>query len=220
MEPLMSYAGAGSPATTVALAAFWFGYAMMVFVPGPSVVFIGTVATIRGRTGSLLVVAGVTAGSALLAVMMFVLVAAGLTGDRFQDAAKAVGAVLLLLVAWRILRARPPGIAFDTGGDTPLHRDVAFGFLCSFFNPMNAAYLLAFLLGGNLTALEESSAALAILGVVVIVTARSLLLVLLFSNAIVRSGVVKLFVPLRTSSAVALAAMGASELVPLLPTLL
>jgi threonine/homoserine/homoserine lactone efflux protein len=211
MEPILDMARIGMPpAATNAAATFWFGYALMVFVPGPVVAFIGTVATVRGRAGSLPVVAAVSAGSTALAVLAFSLAALGAPDGRLQSAFKASGALLLFFVAWRILRARMPDLVMDPSCGAPLRRDVTFGFLCGFVNPVTAAYLAAFVGDDAFRGMGGALAGIALAGVAAIVTLRSILVVLLFSNNTVRAGVRRLFVPVKTISALALAAMGAS----------
>jgi threonine/homoserine/homoserine lactone efflux protein len=121
------------------LAAFTLGYVLVLLTPGPNLIVLAGIALVRGVRGSIPVCLGIAFGSVLLAT------AAALAADAVPESAswdaagRALGGLLLLYVAWRLLSAAP----LSPAAAAPLRVDFALGFGAALFNPITGAYFAA-----------------------------------------------------------------------------
>ncbi len=117
------------------LAVFTFGYVLCLLSPGPNVMAIAGVALARGFRSAMPVSAGVAMGSLALGVAVAAAADAMPDSEAWVRTSKALGAFLLLYVAWRLLTKEPPK-------PRPQIRaaDFSMGFTTAFANPITGAY--------------------------------------------------------------------------------
>jgi threonine/homoserine/homoserine lactone efflux protein len=130
------------PAT---LAIFAAATAVLLLVPGPSVLFIVARTLEHGRRGGLISMAGVETG----ALLHVAAASAGISALVAASPAALVvvklgGAAYLLVLGVRALRGPHEGIA-PSGGDCPRGRLFRQGLLVDALNPKTAMFFLAFL---------------------------------------------------------------------------
>ncbi|MBV1800077.1 LysE family transporter [Siccirubricoccus sp. G192] len=136
---------------TTALAGFALGYLALMAAPGANMLAIGSVASLRGFLGVLPLCAGVAAGASALAVALAL--ASDLLGQDlgWEHAGRKIGALLLLMVAFRVAVAPRPVDCHDPNAPAPSARDRTFVFVTGFFvavsNPATAAFFIAQFLG-------------------------------------------------------------------------
>ena len=136
--------------TAAVLGQFLVGYLAVLAAPGPNMLAIGVLSALRGFRAVLPFVVGIATGAAALAIGL--LVAFGFVdgGQEAARVARAIGGVLLLLVALRVLRAPAPvapdapAVAQSAGGAL-----VGFGagFATAATNPITATYFVSQFLG-------------------------------------------------------------------------
>jgi threonine/homoserine/homoserine lactone efflux protein len=127
------------------MAAFALGYAAILVVPGPNVIAVGALAALRGARAALPMAIGAALGAMVLAAItssaIRVMVAP-------KESLKIVGAGLLVLVAWRIVRLKPGS---PLGQREPRAPPVEFasGFCTALTNPITAVYFAGALAGSS-----------------------------------------------------------------------
>jgi threonine/homoserine/homoserine lactone efflux protein len=163
---------------------FALGYLAVNVVPGPSMLAVASQAALRGWRGALPLVLGIACGAAALAAALNFAFAVFADLPELERAGRAVGGLLLLLLAFRALvtprlaeggrmQAASPGAAW-------------LGFLAGFAtaagNPITGAYFLAQFLGpvGGAGAGEEA---------VALVLAQALVWSLLVASLFAQPGV-------------------------------
>jgi threonine/homoserine/homoserine lactone efflux protein len=156
-----------------AVAAFALSYIALMAAPGPNLLAVAAVASLRGFRGVLPLCAGIAAGAGALAVALAL--AFSLLGQDpgWGDAARQVAALLLLLLAFRIARTPRPPEMKAPNTPAPSLRDGALafgtGFVVAASNPTSATFLTAHFLGpagvsATLPAMLVLVPALALLG--------------------------------------------------------
>lgn len=133
------------------LAGFLSAYLVVLAVPGPNMAAIAGIAAIQGVGGAVPACAGIAAGAGTLAGVVALMAGTGefLSGQRLAGAVRSAGCVLLLLVAWHILRpalhpgAPCPSALARSGGLAAF----GAGFLVSATNPITASFFAGYLLG-------------------------------------------------------------------------
>ena len=130
---------------------FALGYLAVLAAPGPNVLAIGMLATLRGVRGVLPFLIGIAVGAGALAFGMLVAFATVAEGTEAERIARAFGGALLLLVALRVMRAPRPPVPGDLQGGEPTPRDGLLnglaGFCTAATNPITGAYFVAQFLG-------------------------------------------------------------------------
>jgi threonine/homoserine/homoserine lactone efflux protein len=138
---------------TILLGQFALGYLAILAAPGPNMLAVGSLAALRGLRGVLPFCCGIALGAGALAWALQgafqALDAAGL-----ERAGRAVGAVLLLLIALRVTAAprpvspaEPQHAAPAAPGRRAALIGFAGGFLTALTNPITGTYLLSQFLG-------------------------------------------------------------------------
>jgi threonine/homoserine/homoserine lactone efflux protein len=131
------------------LLGFLLGYLAVIAAPGPNTLAIGALAALRGFRGVLPFCCGIAAGAGVLAALLVLAFASFGDTPALERAGRAVGGVLLLLVAARVVMAPvPPATAAArprAAGDDAMA--FAAGFCTAATNPVTAAYFLAQFLG-------------------------------------------------------------------------
>ncbi|MGG5821171.1 hypothetical protein [Falsiroseomonas sp. HW251] len=133
-----------------ALAHFALGYLAVLAAPGPNMVAIGVLAALRGSRAVLPFVAGIAVGAGSLALGLMLLFGALDIDDEAMRAARAIGGVLLLLVALRVLRSPAPVARSAPPGEESVGGALlgfGAGFCTAATNPITAAYFVAQFLG-------------------------------------------------------------------------
>ena len=197
----------------VLLGKFALGYLAVLAVPGPNMLMIGTMASLRGFRGMLPCCLGLAGGAVALAAAMQLAFSTVAELPGLQQVARSLGGVLLLAVALRIMRALPP----PEGREVRPSQDglVAFGagFCTAASNPITAAYFAAQFIGP----LAGSRAAWLALPVVAAeVLLCGLLVALIFAGEAARRLVVAYHRPVCVMSAAALGGLALVMLSPLL----
>ncbi len=207
------------PAAGLLLLNFAIGYLAVNAVPGPNMLAIGTQAALRGLRGVMPVCLGVASGAAALAAALHL--AFGILEDlpTLERAGRAVGGMLLLVVAARALLApRPAALAATagSGGLTPRASLLAFaaGFATGVSNPVTAAYFLAQFVG---PLAEAGAGSAAVLLVLLQALAWTALVGIIFAQPAARRLALAHHRLVCTASALALAALALAMLRPLLP---
>jgi threonine/homoserine/homoserine lactone efflux protein len=208
---MTGHAAAASP-----LLGFLLGYLAVIAAPGPNMLAIGTLAALRGFRGVLPLCCGVATGAGALAVALVLAFAAFGDIPALEGAVRAIGAVLLLLVAARLVAAPPPcpGRASAPGAEL---REAAMTFAAGFFtaatNPVTAAYFLVQFLG---PLAETPALPLAVLLVPLQALLCGAAVACVFARPSARRLVLARFRAVRLVSGTALAVMAAAMLRPLL----
>ena len=164
------------------MAAFLLGYTAILAVPGPNVFAVGALAALRGARAAFPVAIGAAFGATVLAAMTL---SALRMLPTWQATLKIVGASLLVLVAWRIMRLKANAHAAERQSRA-WSVEFASGFCTAITNPITAAYFTgAFAASSGLDSIEATGL---IVGSVSVVSAAFYLGALrLFSSPAVRS---------------------------------
>lgn len=218
-------AGAGAGAL---LLHFALGYLAINAVPGPNMLAVGALAALRGVRGVLPFCLGIATGAGTLALVLHLAFSTAdawaettRMGIPLEQAGRALGGVLLLLLALQAMTAAAPRIA-GNGGDTPGGRSplsprtavmaFAAGVLTAATNPLTAAYLAAQFLG---PLAGERAAYLAVLVVPVQALAWGLVVATLFSRPAIRRIALSHHRLASVTSGLGLATMAIGMLLPL-----
>jgi len=147
------FRGAGDVTQDVAslLGHFALGYLAVLAAPGPNVMAIGMLATLRGLRGVLPFVVGIATGAGALAFGLLVAFGTVAEGVAVERVARAFGGAVLLLVALRVMRTPRPAMPDVLSGNAASLRDgllsVLAGFCTAATNPITGAYFAAQFLG-------------------------------------------------------------------------
>lgn len=202
--------------TEAALAHFALGYLAVLAAPGPNLLAIGVLSALRGFRSVLPFVGGVAAGAAALALGLLLAFGAIGIDDGAARAARAIGGVLLLIVALRVLRSPAPAARGAPAGAEAVGGALlgfAAGFTTAATNPITAAYFLAQFIGP----LAEAACAPA---AVPLVAVQALGFGLLVAHLFARPGARRLVLAWHRPICVAAGgALGALALAMLLPAL-
>jgi threonine/homoserine/homoserine lactone efflux protein len=137
------------------------GYAVVLAMPGPNALAIGTVAALRGFAGAVPLCLGVACGVGTLAAFLC-LAASGAPPElgHWDDAGRVAGGMLLLYLALRLFRR---GGSTAGGGDNRL---VGFcgGFCTAVSNPITAAFFASQFVGLIGASSGRASGVLVVLG--------------------------------------------------------
>ena len=199
-----------------AVAGFAVAYLAVLAAPGPNLLAIGTLAALRGLRGVAPFCLGIAAGAGVLAASLH-LAAAAIAGTAGLDqAGRAVGGVLLLVIALRVPGAPAPRTAPGPAAARPDRRadGLAFGagFLTAVSNPMTAAFFVAQLLG---PLAEARAAAMAVLLVPPQALAWGLRVAALFARPAARRLALAWHRPACVTAGLALALLALATLRPL-----
>lgn len=161
---------------------FSFGYVLCLLAPGPNLMIIASVALQRGFWGSLPMCHGVTIGSLTLAAGIYWMASAIPAFESWDRAGRAVGAMLLLYMAWQLM--------FKSGAHkpTPAHRtDFMLGFVTASINPITGAFFASqFLAMPLVPTFAELVAIFIVVGGVAFI--RSVLIALVLDLRILQGG--------------------------------
>jgi threonine/homoserine/homoserine lactone efflux protein len=162
------------------MAAFALGYAAILAIPGPNVLAVGALAALRGARAALPMAIGAALGAMVLAAIAGAAIHAIAAS---QDSVKIVGAGLLLLVAWRIVRLKPDA---RLSPHKPRTSSVEFasGFCTALTNPITAAYFAGAFAGSSADSIHATGAVVA--SVPVISAAFYIGALMLFSSPAIR----------------------------------
>lgn len=142
MSSMSPLAAAVSQAAASPLALFWAGYMLVLLVPGPNMLIVGSYVALKGPAAALPLVCGVSAGAAVLAAIVFT-TAEGMTQSPLILASgRWLAFAMLVWIAWRVVR---PG---GRPAHSPVKRHLVVGefgagFVTAFSNPVTAGYFLA-----------------------------------------------------------------------------
>lgn len=143
--------GAEMMLPAAALAKFALGYLAVLVAPGPNMLAVGALAALRGFRGVLPFCCGIAAGAGSLALVLHL--ALGLLADThgIEVAARAIGGVMLLVVALRVMHTPRPCLPADAphrhGPPEQVLAAFGAGFFTALSNPVTAAYCMAQFLG-------------------------------------------------------------------------
>lgn len=135
----------------VLLGKFALGYLAVLAAPGPNMLAVGALAALRGFRGVLPFCLGIALGVAALGTALQLLFGLLADASGMEHAARAIGGVLLLAVALRVMSAPCPQVAAARGAREGVAGDDLLGLLAGFCtavtNPITAAYFAAQVLG-------------------------------------------------------------------------
>jgi threonine/homoserine/homoserine lactone efflux protein len=130
------------PNTTSSLLLFWAGYLLILAVPGPNMVLVGTLAAVKGLRGVLPLVSGLGVGASALATVVYTTAGSVEGYPALAAAGRWSSGIMLTWIAWRIAWPRNPA-------DKPrwVRRltvgEFGAGFITAATNPISATYFLA-----------------------------------------------------------------------------
>ena len=196
------------------------GYLAVLVTPGPNMLAIGGVAALRGLAAALPLCGGIALGAGALAAASGLAVGLGeaMGGDASQALGRAIGGLLLLVVAGSMLR--PASLPAD-GEPLPTRRFqqgaiLGTGFGIAVGNPVTAAYFIGQFMG-PLRPVAQGSGPLALgLVVAMIVLAFSVIVAATLSRPTARRMLLQRERAVRRISAAMLAASALALLRPLL----
>ncbi len=136
MDATLLMAGANLPRLE-----FWWGYVAIIAVPGPNMMFVAAATAAAGFRRTMPLILAIGCGAACLAAGLHLVLSAALDDRLAQWLAPASGVVLMLL-AWRILRLkwRVPGASTHTRLPPT---DLAVGFVCGLTNPVTGMFFVS-----------------------------------------------------------------------------
>jgi threonine/homoserine/homoserine lactone efflux protein len=192
---------------------FLLGYLVVLATPGPNLLVIGGVASLRGLRGALPLCLGVALGASALSAAVAATIGAAVGNTSWNGACRLVGACLLLWVAFSIARSRPPDPA---GLQQRAARGVEFGaaFCTAATNPLTGAFFAAQFLGPIST--SQGMHLLVPLAVASMALGFFLLVASLFARPSFRGAALVWHQPIRFAAAIALMLMAASIVMPVL----
>ena len=200
----------------VPLAGFVVGYGAILVTPGPNVLAIGGIATLRGLRATWPLCAGIACGASLLSACICTAASWGKTSSAIDHGARAVAAVLLLYVAARLILRRPPDDALPRALALSTRDTVATfmaGVATAATNPMTAAFFASQFLG----ALPDRASRLAAVGMVpALALSFGLAVAFILSRPLARRVAIVWHRPIRIASAGVIAAGAAIVGLPLL----
>jgi threonine/homoserine/homoserine lactone efflux protein len=200
----------------VPLAGFVLGYGAILVTPGPNVLAIGSIATLRGLRATWPLCAGIACGASLLAACICAAASWGKTSSAIDHGARAVAAVLLLYVAARLVLRRPPDETESRALDLSTRDAIATfvaGVATAATNPITAAFFASQFLG----ALPDAASRAAALGVVpALALSFGLAVAYILSRPFAQRAVLVWHRPFRIASATVIAAGAAIVGLPLL----
>lgn len=200
----------------VPLAGFMLGYGAILVTPGPNVLAIGGIATLRGLRATWPLCAGIACGASLLAVGICTAASWGRASSVFDNGGRAIAALLLLYVAARLILRQPPG-ASEARASTLSTRDTMATFLAgaatAATNPITAAFFASQFLG----ALPDGPSRAAALGAVpALALSFGLAVAFLLSRPVAQRAVIVWHRPIRLACAIVIAVGAALVALPLL----
>lgn len=200
----------------VPLAGFIVGYGAILLTPGPNVLAIGGIATLRGLRATWPLCAGIACGASLLSASICTAASWGKTSSAIDHGARAVAAVLLLYVAARLILQRPPDDTLPRALALSTRDTVATfmaGVATAATNPMTAAFFASQFLG----ALPDRASRLAAVGMVpALALSFGLAVAFILSRPLARRVAIVWHRPIRIASAAVIAAGAAIVGLPLL----
>jgi threonine/homoserine/homoserine lactone efflux protein len=131
---------------------FALGYFAILATPGPNMVTIGTTAALRGFRGALPFCLGIALGAGLVAGATSLLLEAFAGSHELESVGRVVAGTLLMVIAFRIICARPPRVSDQTLFFQPRMPQnwcvgLGTGFFIALTNPVTAAYCFAQFMG-------------------------------------------------------------------------
>jgi threonine/homoserine/homoserine lactone efflux protein len=131
---------------------FALGYFAILATPGPNMVTIGTTAALRGFRGALPFCLGIALGAGLMAGAISLLLEAFAGSQKLELVGRVVAGTLLMVLALRIICARPPRVSDEAEFSKPRLLNnwtvgLGAGFLIALTNPVTAAYFFAQFIG-------------------------------------------------------------------------
>ena len=125
---------------------FFAASAALALAPGPDNLFVLTQSALHGRRAGVFITLGLCSGLLVHTAAVALGVAAVFQSSALAfNGLKAVGAAYLLYLAWQTFRARPSGLAEESGVDVRPRRLYRRGILMNVTNPKVAIFFLAFL---------------------------------------------------------------------------
>jgi threonine efflux protein len=184
---------------------FVFGYTAVLAVPGPNMLAVGGLAALRGFRAAVPISLGVAAGATSLALFVDTATATVST-QHWKNLVQVFGAILLLYVAYRVVKLTPAPSTRQRHLHTPI-AEFGAGFCTALTNPITAAFFAAEF-GGRLVG-AISSAMTALFTVPAIALLVSLSVSGLLARPMVRRTVCVWHFPMRLGTASALASLAA-----------
>ncbi|MGL4439763.1 MAG: LysE family translocator [Bosea sp. (in: a-proteobacteria)] len=139
---------------------FWLGYMTILAVPGPNNILIATLTAAHGFRATIGLKFAIAIGAATQAVLISQLVTILPDSNTVHAVFPFVSAILLLCIAWRIVRLQPPTLHERCARR---RADIGVGFLCGITNIITIAFFTSQFLdagteGASLMALEADGA--------------------------------------------------------------
>lgn len=209
MTPI-DMSGAAATPSLLPYAAFFLSYAAVLATPGPNLLAAGGMAALHGLRGATPFCLGIALGAGALGTVTLLL-ATGATArlDGWQQASRAVGGCLMLLMAADTLRLRPPESAAAQRCSLA-GPGAAFGagFVTAATNPVTGAFFAANFLDASGTLFGQADCAVLLLGVVMMASTFFLTVAALLARPGARSLALSWYRPVRMAMAGLLGLMG------------
>jgi threonine/homoserine/homoserine lactone efflux protein len=182
---------------------FALGYAAILVVPGPNVLAVGALAALRGARAAFPMAIGAALGAMVLAAIAGAVIQ---VISAQQESVKIVGAGLLVLVAWRIVRLGPDA---HLSQREPRASSVEFasGFCTALTNPITAAYFAGTFAGSSVDSIHATGAVVA--SVPIISAAFYIGTLMLFSSPAIRRIAIAWHATIRLGTALLLTLLAA-----------
>jgi threonine/homoserine/homoserine lactone efflux protein len=207
------------------LSTFVLGYVIVLATPGPNLLAIGSIASLRGLRAAVPVCVGIAFGAGALGTALLITIEAAAGVVPHGGAVGRLAAVLLLLGAAALV-ARPPPPAAPGGGDTAAPgrfgavagRAAAFGagFCVAATNPLTGAFFAAQFVGPLGAPPDGVTARVALFGIVITALLFMLTAAAILSYSAARCAALAWRGSVRTVVAVALLATAGATLWPLI----
>ena len=129
-----------------AIIIFFFTSATLAIAPGPDNIFVLTQSVLHGKKAGIVITTGLCTGLLIHTLLVVLGIAAIIqTSPLAFSALKIIGAVYLLYLAWRAIKAMPLAIGASAKPSESYGALYRRGFIMNLTNPKVAVFFLAFL---------------------------------------------------------------------------
>jgi threonine/homoserine/homoserine lactone efflux protein len=196
------------------LVGYFSAYALVLATPGPNLMLLGALASLRGFQGVLPLAIGLTLGVVLLGSLIYSLAGFVPEGPGWRSAERIVTAGVLCWLAARIMLSPRPSAVGQEIASTSWPAEVFLGLSTAFTNPITLGFFAAQLIGPlSDRGLVEVAPILMMTGVLAF--GRSLVVGAVFAQAPLRRAALRWFRPVTIGIGALFMVLAALRLAPL-----
>jgi threonine/homoserine/homoserine lactone efflux protein len=174
---------------------FLGGYALPLLTPGPNMVMVASVAVLGGWYAAAHLIAGLSLGAVLLAIVMMLAGAAIDGAAGLAVLGPVVAALALAYVAWSVAPKRRTGSAGAAKNTANAKACQLAGFSCglwtSITNPVTGTYFASQFLQSGSTLASGFNAVAVVIGVLVLCALKGIVVATVFSTETARAGALR-----------------------------